>query len=154
MLRFNRQFNKVDSQKDLFIVRNNSFHIVSWYFRMRQKLLWRAFRGFPQPLFTCFKTTMETPGQCVKYVKSWRLRRQNDVIDVVLVSLLLTLYRFRMLVVWCFYCWLGTSKCQLRITLAVFGVLHVGGTIFKTQPFLSSYCDGVDNFCNFWIVES
>ena len=37
-------------------------------------------------------------------------RHQNDV--VVLVSLLLTLNRFRILF-WCFHCWHWTSKCRL-----------------------------------------
>ena len=34
---------------------------------------------------------METPEQCVKSVHNYQQRHQNDVIDVALVSLLLTL---------------------------------------------------------------
>ena len=38
----------------------------------------------------------------------------NEVTDVALVSLLITLNRFYTLF-WCFYCWLWTSKCRLGL---------------------------------------
>ena len=50
-----------------------------------------------QPAFTCSNSTIETPEQCVKSVQSYQLKHQSDVIDVVLVSLLLTLNRFHKL---------------------------------------------------------
>ena len=44
-----------------------------------------------QPTFRCSNSAMETPKQFVKFVQ----RHQNDVFDVILVSLLLTLNRFQ-----------------------------------------------------------
>ena len=38
---------------------------------------------------------METPEQCVSSVQNWHKRHQNNVIDVILVSLLLTLNKFQ-----------------------------------------------------------
>ena len=67
---------------------------------------------FSQPEFTCSKSTMETPEQCVKTVQSWQFRKQNDVcskltikksdelIDKVLMSFSITLNRFHLF--WCF----------------------------------------------------
>ena len=49
-----------------------------------------------QAVFTCSKSTMETPEQCVKSVN-------NKDNDVVLKSLLLTLNRIHTLF-WCFQC--------------------------------------------------
>ena len=43
-----------------------------------------------QLVFSCSKLTMETPEQCKKCV-----RHQNNVIDVILVSLFLALSRFQ-----------------------------------------------------------
>ena len=48
-----------------------------------------------QPALSCSKPTMETPEQCVKHAQNLQLRRRNEVNDVVLMSLLLTLNRFR-----------------------------------------------------------
>ena len=41
--------------------------------------------------FTCLKSTKKTVGNGVKYVQKLQQRHQNDVNDIVLVSLLLTL---------------------------------------------------------------
>ena len=70
--------------------------------------------GIAQAAFTCSKLTMETLEQCVKSLQSWQLRHQNDVkeVDVVLVSLVLTLNRFHP-VFWVFHCWLWTIKYGL-----------------------------------------
>ena len=68
-----------------------------------------------QPAFSGSKSTMETPGQCVKCSKlTTKASKQHH--DVVLVSLLLTLNRFHTLF-WCFHCWLQTSKYQLGLLL-------------------------------------
>ena len=48
-----------------------------------------------QPATTCSKLTTETLEQDVKYVQSEQQRHQNDANGVVLVSLLLTLNKFR-----------------------------------------------------------
>ena len=50
-----------------------------------------------QLAFTCSKTTMETAEQCVRSAQSYQYRKQRhhyNVIEVVLVSLLLTFNRF------------------------------------------------------------
>ena len=70
-----------------------------------------ALEKHKKPVFTCSVSTMETPEQCVKPVNSQRYRHQN-VIDVVLVSLLLTLNKFHRFF-WCFHCWIWTSKSRL-----------------------------------------
>ena len=44
-----------------------------------------------QLTFTCSNSTTETLEKGVKYVQSLQLKHQNDVIEVVLVFLLLTL---------------------------------------------------------------
>ena len=77
--------------------------------------------------FTCLKSTMEKPEQCVKSFQSYpsnirtasesAVKHQNSVrvsflikvkassdSDIVLMSLLLTLNRFDILS-WCFHCW-------------------------------------------------
>ena len=36
-------------------------------------------RDQTQPTFTCSKSTVETPEQCVKSVQSYQQRHQNDV---------------------------------------------------------------------------
>ena len=55
-----------------------------------------------QQAFTCSKSTMETPKQCMFKVNN----------HVVLVSLLLTLIIFHKFF-HCFHCWLWTSKYRL-----------------------------------------
>ena len=62
----------------------------------------RCLCGSSHLAFTCSKSTMETPAQCLK----------PDVLNVFLVSLQLTWDRFY-LFFWCFHCWLWTSKHQL-----------------------------------------
>ena len=56
--------------------------------------------GFPQsqPAFTCSEPTKETPEQCVNLFKVNNKDTRDDIIDVVLVSLLLILNRFHTLV--------------------------------------------------------
>ena len=51
----------------------------------------------PQLAFTCSNLTIETLEQGVKYVQSQKKRHQSDAIDIVLVSLLLTLDMFHTL---------------------------------------------------------
>ena len=48
-------------------------------------------------LATLLKLTIETLEQGMKYVQSWQSRHKDDVIGVVLVSLLLTLNIFHAL---------------------------------------------------------
>ena len=59
---------------------------------------------------TCSKSTIETLETDVRYVQSWQYKHQNDVIDIVLVFLLLTLNIFHNFFS-CFYCWHLTGKC-------------------------------------------
>ena len=58
---------------------------------------------FTRQTNTCSKATMETLEKGVKYAQSWRKRHLKDVIDVVLVSLWLTLNIFCTFF-YCFYC--------------------------------------------------
>ena len=51
-------------------------------------------KTFTQLKFTCSNLTIETPGKGVKYVQSKQKKHQNDVNDVVMVFLLLTLNIF------------------------------------------------------------
>ena len=48
-----------------------------------------------QQAFTCSKSTIETLEKSLKYVQSYQWRYQKDVIEVVLVSSLLTLNYFK-----------------------------------------------------------
>ena len=50
-----------------------------------------------QPSFTCLKSVMQTPEQCVKSIQ---------------LPMLFTLNKFRRLF-WCFHCWTWTSKSRL-----------------------------------------
>ena len=52
---------------------------------------------------------------CEIYSES-TIKTQNNINDVLMVSLLWSLNRFQRLF-WCFHCWLWTSKCQLGIYL-------------------------------------
>ena len=64
-----------------------------------------------QPVFTCSKSTMETPKQCVKcHFCAWRSYPFN-------VWNLLTSNRFRTLFL-CFRCWLLRSKCRLDFLIS------------------------------------
>ena len=65
-----------------------------------------------QPAFSCSQSTMETPKRYLYTVQSEQQGHQNDINDVVLVSLLLTFDRFHTLF-WCFGCWIWTSNCRL-----------------------------------------
>ena len=56
-----------------------------------------------QLTFTCSNSTIETLEKGVKYVQSLQLKHQNDVIEVVLVFLLLTLKQMVFLL-YGFYC--------------------------------------------------
>ena len=56
-----------------------------------------------QLTFTCSNSTTETSEKGVKYVQSLQLKHQNDVIEVVLVFLLLTLKQMVFLL-YGFYC--------------------------------------------------
>ena len=51
-------------------------------------------KTFAQLKFTCSNLTIETLGKGVKYVQSKQKKHQNDVNDVVMVFLLLTLNIF------------------------------------------------------------
>ena len=46
-------------------------------------------------MFSCLKSKMETPEQCVKSVQSSQYKQRKEVTDVFLVSLLLALNRFQ-----------------------------------------------------------
>ena len=47
-----------------------------------------------QPALICSKSTVETSEQCVKFAQGSQKRHQNDINNIVLVSLLLTLIDF------------------------------------------------------------
>lgn len=61
--------------------------------------------------FTCLKSTIGRLEKDVKYVQSSQQRRQNDVIDVVVISLSLILNKFKTFkqTSLCLYCSLWTS---------------------------------------------
>ena len=61
---------------------------------------------------TCWRSTIETLEQDVKYVKIRPRHLQDDVFDFVLVSSLLTLNIFHTLS--CLYCWIWTGKYLLQ----------------------------------------
>ena len=64
--------------------------------------------------------------------QSQQRKYQNDVNNVILMSLLLTLNKFHKLF-WCFHCWLWSSKCQLGIADQL--ILHfffLGGGLSHT----------------------
>ena len=73
------------------------------FFTGNQKLCYIKKYIHTYPAFTCSKSTMQTPEQCVKFVQSKQYRPQNDVTDVVLVSLLFALNIFQT-VFWCLIC--------------------------------------------------
>ena len=50
-----------------------------------------------QPALALLKSAMGTPEQCLKSVEITKKRHQNNVIDVIRVSLLLTLKKFHAL---------------------------------------------------------
>ena len=68
--------------------------------------------GLKASAFSCPKSTIEKPEQCVNSFQSQQQRHQNDVRDIVLVSLFLTLNRFHRLFL-CFNLWIWASKCRL-----------------------------------------
>ena len=53
--------------------------------------------------FTCSKSAIETLAIGVEYAQSEQKRHQNDIIDIVLVFLLLTLNMFHIFFL-CLYC--------------------------------------------------
>ena len=64
-------------------------------------MIWKVSWSFPEDTFscekltfTCPKLTIKTLERWVKYIQSYQKKHQNDVIDVVLVFLLLTLNMF------------------------------------------------------------
>ena len=83
-------------------------------------------------LFAWTPANILVEGQKLKHRSNvWNLfkvnnkdTRQNDVDDVVLLSLLLTWNRFHTLI-WCFYCWLWTSKCQLGHIYSCCNILEI-----------------------------
>ena len=65
-------------------------------FAMRQKSLYRpptSLTGHSAGIYLS-KTAMETPKQDVKSVQSYNLRHQNCIMDVALVPLSLSMWRF------------------------------------------------------------
>ena len=87
-------------------------HSLSWRFYGTNKLPPEIIFKHFQATLICSKIIMETRGQCMKSVQSYRWRHQQDVVDVFLVSLLLFWNRFQTLF-WCIHCWIWTSKCRL-----------------------------------------
>ena len=59
-----------------------------------QQNLNQVFKMYSASPFTCSKSTIKTPEEVVKYFQSEQWRPQNDVIDVVVKSLLITLNTF------------------------------------------------------------
>ena len=74
----------------------------------------RIIKPFTHWTFSCSKSTIETLHQGWKLFKvnNKHIRKMPNV--VVLASLLLTLTRLHILF-YCFYCWIWTGKCRLRI---------------------------------------
>lgn len=64
------------------------------------------------PGYTCLKPARKTPARCVKSVRSYQIRHENNVIDAVLVSFFLNLNRFNSLL-WLFHSCFWTRKCLL-----------------------------------------
>ena len=71
---------------------------------------------------------MQTSEHCVKSVQIQKWRHLNDVIDVALVCLLLTLNSLHNFF-WAFRSWLWTSKCWLSRTWA--GIIPHGRVIIN-----------------------
>ena len=80
--------------------------------------------------FTCSNLTTEILERYVKYVQSRQQKHRNNVNDVVLVFLLLTLNIFHTFFL-SFYYWLWKSKCQLGDKRS-FSILTVTSSTFKT----------------------
>ena len=77
-----------------------------------------------QPAFTCSNSTVETPEQCVQFFQGSQKRHQNNINNIVLVSLLLTLSRFPTFLR-CSHYWLWTSECRLsRLGWYLFSYLY------------------------------
>ena len=75
---------------------------------------WRIPTFFLQAGITCSNSRAEAPQKIVNSFQSQQERHENDINNVVLLSLWLTLNIFHLLF-WCFPCWLRTSKCPLSI---------------------------------------
>ena len=63
------------------------------------------------------------------------IKHQNDVNNVVLVTLLVPLNRFHTLL-WCFYYWLWTSKCRLGIPIYLYTFQNCKETTAFTTEYL------------------
>ena len=82
---------------------------------------------FFQLAFTCSKTIMETLEQCVKYVQSYWKGHQSEVLDVALLSLLLTLTKIYTLF-WFINCWLWAREFKL-------GLSWIGRRVLSTKNY-------------------
>ena len=103
--------------------------------------IWSVYYRISEPTFTCSKSQMEIPEQCVKYVQSQQQRHQTDVNDtkeVVLESLLLHLNRFHILF-WCVHCWLWTSKYHVGKRKAA-GQIKSHAVEYFTHSWLNLAC--------------
>ena len=81
--------------KSFFFHRRTKFKVIIVWGPLLSMLI-------SQPADACWKSTIETPEQCVKSVQSQQKRHQSDAINVVLVSFLLTLIKVLTLS-WCFF---------------------------------------------------
>lgn len=67
------------------------YFIILWYIEGNIEISPRDFHAqsykYHQLAFTYTKSTMKTTEQLVKFIQSWQQKKQNDVSDVILVSL-------------------------------------------------------------------
>ena len=94
---------------------------MTFFRKKSQKISFKTFHR--KTYFTYFRDFVpnllsKTVEKGVKYVLSSQWRNQNDVIDIVLVSLLLTLNIFHIFF-YCFYCWLWTGNYLLGMTVQI-----------------------------------
>ena len=73
----------------------------------------KIFHSHPVSIYL-FEVNYGTTRAMCKICSTLAINTPNNITDVVLVPLLLTLNRFHALF-WCFHCWHWTSKCRLGI---------------------------------------
>ena len=102
--------------------KNRSFLLFSGCIKIKQflKLVFCVQNGFTiiaAGIFLLKISNWNIRGSSDKSVPEWQQKQQNDINDVVLVSLLLILNRSHTFF-WCFHHWFWTSNCQLELSLS------------------------------------
>lgn len=87
-----------------------------------------------QPTFTCWNSAMDTLQQYVKSFRSSQWRHQNDVIEVLLVSLLLTWNRLHKWF-WHFYCvpWTSIFRQELILIWRIITNININPVIIRLK---------------------